>query len=320
MTSTLASKVLGPLAGAVLITTGVTTGAPASAADAVPPAEGVVHQTAAAEPSGRRTTLAYWTPERMADAVPLGEVLSGALGGATPGRHPAAAAAQSTGTPWEGGGLVTSTTGKVFLTLDGSDFTCSASVVRADNRDTVVTAGHCLKDGTGSWARNWVFVPAYDDGAEPHGRFPARELLVPPEWARQADDSYDFGMAVLGPNSEGAHVADETGTQRIAFGTGNSAEVHAFGYPSERPYDGSRLHYCAGPTRPDRQGTTAAGMACRMTEGSSGGPWLSDFDSSTGTGTITSVISFKYSDDAGTQYGPRLDDAAERLYHKAQSL
>jgi hypothetical protein len=54
-----------------------------------------------------------------------------------------------------------------------------------------------------------------------------------------------------------------------------------------------------------------------MTAGSSGGPWMTTFDAATGRGTITSLSSFKYSDDQRTMYGPYLGDAAKALYTMA---
>ncbi|GAA3748997.1 V8-like Glu-specific endopeptidase [Spinactinospora alkalitolerans] len=339
MTPSVAHKVLGPLAGIAIAMAGVPAdggGADRPAATATRAHEGVVRQSAADGPGERRDVLAYWTAERMAAAEPIGPSLDEAPDArpltaaqeadspASPGHggteHQAAPRSGSTGKRWTGGGKVTRTTGRVFLTMNGRDFTCSASVIPAENKDTVITAGHCLKDGTGPWARNWVFVPGYDDGDRPYGDYTAREMLVAPQWGREADDSFDFGMAVLDTGSGGAHVAERTGHQEIAFGTGHSDRVYSFGYPSVDRYDGRHLHYCSGPVRPDRGGTSASGMACRMSEGSSGGPWLSGFDPRTGTGTITSVISFKYADNPGRQYGPRLGSAAERVYDTAQAL
>lgn len=226
--------------------------------------------------------------------------------------------ADSTGERWTHGGRVTRTTGKAYLTLDGRDFTCSGSVVHADNRDTVLTAAHCLKDGTGSWAQNWTFVPGYADGQAPYGRFTAREMLVPGQWAQRTDESYDFGAAVL-DTSGGVHVQDRTGAQHVAFGRQHE-HTYSFGYPATGHYRGAHLHYCSGATRADRGRTSASGMRCVMTQGSSGGPWLADFDPATGVGTLVSVISFKYVTDPTTQYGPRLGPEARRLYRLAQSL
>jgi len=324
MTPSLARSLLAPLAAAVLAAT--MAGAPASAAPAPradPPTE-VVRHSAEESPS---ESLAYWTEERMSAARPITRVLEGATGGllpqsppdASPEGEPRPQSSAVTGKRWTGGGKVAQATGRVFLTMGGRDFTCTASVVPSDNGDTVVTAGHCLKDGTGDWASKWVFVPGYDDGEAPYGRFAARELLVTSQWSRRADDSHDFGAAVLEAR-EGRHVRQATGAQRIAFTGKGAGTVHAFGYPSRSPYDGRHLYYCSGPTRPDDGGTTAHGMACDMTEGSSGGPWLSGFDPSTGTGTVVSVVSFKYAGRDGVQYGPVLGSSERAVYDRARAL
>jgi len=59
-------------------------------------------------------------------------------------------------------------------------------------------------------------------------------------------------------------------------------------------------------------------LRCGLNAGSSGGPWLSGFDPATGTGTITSISSFKYETDAATLYGPRLGPVAKALFDRAQ--
>ena len=53
--------------------------------------------------------------------------------------------------------------------------------------------------------------------------------------------------------------------------------------------------YCRGPlgTDPLNNNETYR-VDCNMTGGSSGGPWLRDFDESTGLGTLASVNSYGY--------------------------
>jgi V8-like Glu-specific endopeptidase len=351
MTSSTTHRILAPIAAAAIVAGGLFLAeklpAPASAVtqaihspavpaqedrEALSRVEGLSHQSAAVTGDQHQAVLDYWTTERMAAAKPitgmLEDVLPPAGSGPAPGgdaEHQSAPRSDSQGERWTSGGLVTRTTGKVYLTMDGRDFTCSASVVDAVNRSTVVTAGHCAKDGRGSWARNWTFVPGHADGESPHGRFTARDLLVVPQWSRQADDSYDFAMVVLNPDG-GATVQERVGAQRIAFGTWTEdkvregVQVYTFGYPSASPYEGKHLHYCSGRTKPDTGGTTANGVRCAMTQGSSGGPWFTGFDTGTGRGTVTSVVSFKYADDRGTQYGPRFGQEARELYEQAARL
>jgi Trypsin len=225
------------------------------------------------------------------------------------------------GAAWAGGGAVARTTGRVFFTLDGSDFACSGSVVDGTSADVVVTAAHCVSDGAGGWARNWTFIPGYAQGRAPLGAYPATMYVVAEPWASGADEDYDVAFVAVGPAKVGSlvrHVADAAGGQPIAFGPrGGRADV--FGYPAVAPYTGGRLDYCAGPVTPDPYGAADAGIACAMTEGDSGGPWLSGFNPRTGLGTITGISSFKYSGAARTLYSPDLGSVAQDLYTRAES-
>ncbi len=358
MTSPTARRILAPLAAAAVAFGGLALidhlPAPASAVsqaihssavlpDALAPerpapesrtplsrTDGIHHQSGAVTGEQRTAVLDYWTSDRMAAAQPITSLVESTLGLAEPLQRPAdvepqASSPNSDGARWNDGGKVTQTTGKVYLTMDGRDFTCSASVVDSANRSTLVTAGHCAKDGKGAWAQNWTFVPGYSSGDSPHGKFTARDLMVAPEWSNRADDSYDFAMVVLNKDG-GTPVQDRVGAQKLSFSTwtqqnvDKGVQVYTFGYPAASPYDGRELHYCSGRTVPDTGGTTANGVRCTMTQGSSGGPWFTDFDTATGQGTISSVVSFKYADDRSTQYGPRLGAEAKRLYDHAAQL
>ncbi|GGS45496.1 peptidase [Planobispora rosea] len=293
----------------------------------------VVEHAAARSAAEQRRVLDYWTPARMARALPINlfgtvtKVLrkpnapTGSRAPGAPARRPAAAGpgTSTSGSRWTTGGLVSRTTGRVFLTLSGVDFVCSASSVRSANRDLVVTAGHCVKDGTGAWADNWTFVPGYDQGRQPYGQFTARRMFVAGPWSRSADDSHDIGMVALNQRN-GAHLADAVGFQEIAFGSARGRHTYGFGFPVDPPYNGEHLIYCAGPVRQDPHDQTRnQGLPCGMTAGSSGGPWFTGFDPSTGRGTVTSVSSFKYSNDQRTMYGPYFGDIAKDLYATAQN-
>lgn len=317
-----------PLLATASLLAGLTSG---TAGD---PAPDVAHHPAVSGAQEQRRVLDYWTPQRMARAVPADPP-------ATAGRPPAVVrlsapawhgvvfpaargvlhqgvSARSTGARWAARGAVTQTTGRVFLSMGGRDFFCSASAVRSGNRDLVVTAGHCVKDGPGAWADNWTFVPGYRDGHRPHGSFTARRMFVTGPWARTGDDSYDVGMVALN-TSGGRHLTDVVGAQEISFDAPRGQHAWGFGFPADPPYTGRHLMYCAGPLLPDPHGQTRdQGMRCDLTAGSSGGPWLTGFDSRTGRGTIISVASFKYSNDHRTMYGPYFDAKVKELYTVAE--
>ncbi|WP_433439218.1 trypsin-like serine peptidase [Nonomuraea sp. CA-141351] len=313
----------------------------------------IVEHVAARTAAEQRRVLDYWTPERMARALPIGMLdvvtdsagllsdLTGTAGVHTapdlsgrrlgpsgaglsgPGtlRHQAAGRPQTNtvGSRWITGGAVARTTGRVFLTVAGADFVCSASTVKSANRDVVVTAGHCVKDGAGEWAANWTFVPGYaTTGLQPYGQYAARRMFVTGPWSRSGDDNFDVGMVALA-TSAGRHVADVVGTQEIAFNAARGGQAFGFGYPADPPYSGDHLVYCAGRLKNDSNGQSRdQGLACDMTAGSSGGPWMTSFDPGTGKGTITSLSSFKYSDDHRTMYGPYFGDTVKALFNTAE--
>jgi hypothetical protein len=301
-----------PVAVAVLVLLGAAglgalagTGALAGAAPAPRPSLVVTERAVA--PAAR-----YWTRARMA-AASRGLGVPDVSGGS--------------GVPWAGGGAVARTTGRVFFTLDNEKFSCSGSAVASENQDVVMTAAHCVSDGAGHWATHWTFVPGYTDGREPYGSYPARTYYVPAQWSSGADEDDDVAFVVVGPALTGtgrAHevrerVGQAVGGQPIEFGDRDAAEA-VFGYPSEPPYTGQRLDYCEGTLQPDPFGTPDEGIACAMTEGGSGGPWLSDFDPRTGTGVITGVTTFRYSGQDRILYSAGLGPVAEALYERASAL
>lgn len=310
-----------------------------SAAGAAPdPTSAPVERTTVSAAAQERTET-YWTPERMrraqdadvlvrdaarreaSDSSDLA-VAKGAptvVGGRTAAPRPKRQA-DFEGGLYTGGGAVVRTTGKVFFTLAGSDYVCSGSSTQAANESLVQTAGHCLNEGPGDFATNFTFVPAYDRGSAPYGQFAATELLTTTQWADQGDLDYDVGYAVVGP-SGGRTLADAVGAQGVGFNLARGAYTYAFGYPAAAPYDGEELAWCHGTVAQDTYGGSQdQGLVCDMTGGSSGGPWFSGYDETTGLGTLTSVNSFKYNlgPQSDRMFGPYLGSVVQAVYQQAQ--
>lgn len=236
------------------------------------------------------------------------------------------------GFPGPGGGAVARTTGRVFFTMGGTGYACSGSAVASQNQDVVMTAAHCVSDGAGHWATHWTFVPGYTDGREPYGSYPAQTYYVPAQWSGDADEDDDVAFVVVGTaladtglaSTARVHgvrerVGQAVGGQQIEFGDRAAAEA-VFGYPSEPPYTGQGLDYCEGTLQPDPFGTQDEGIACAMTEGGSGGPWLSEFHPRTGLGVITGVTTFRYSGQDRILYSANLGLVAQALFERASSL
>ncbi|MHC0432643.1 trypsin-like serine peptidase [Streptomyces sp. O3] len=297
---------------------------PAASAAAATPADAAP----AYEQRQSKDLNAFWTAERMRSAKPLdvlpvkaGNLLAKVRSGAElrvppTSVNPGAQAFPQRGGAWDGGGAVTTTSGRVFFTYQGRTASCSGNAVTSANKSTVLTAGHCVKL-EGAWHTDWVFVPNYRDGNAPYGKWTANKTLATPQWAASEDINYDVGAAVVNPLN-GQRLTDVVGAQGVAFNTGYNKAMYAFGFPAADPYDGSRLIYCSGNSFRDFLFSSDHGLSCDMTGGSSGGPWFQDFDESTGTGLQTSVNSFGYVFLPGYMFGPYFGDDARDLYKEAQ--
>jgi V8-like Glu-specific endopeptidase len=260
----------------------------------------------------------FWTPERMRQATPLDTISrrAGSLRAVRRGLSqitPASAA--DPGGAWNGRGRVTHTVGRVFFTYQGSTASCSGDAVTSANKSTVITAGHCVKLD-GKWHKNWVFVPGYNNGKAPYGKWTAMRTLTTPQWKAHEDLNYDVGAAVVN-RLKGRKLTDVVGGQGIAFNQKRGQQMYDFGYPAATPYDGTKLIYCSGTTIDDPLTSNDQGLLCDMTGGSSGGPWFLKFNESTGTGIQNSVNSFKYNFLPTHMFGPYFGNDAKNLYNTA---
>jgi V8-like Glu-specific endopeptidase len=282
---------------------------PAGAAPARVPRSFAV-PAASAEPGGPGTS-----PERLAAPAPRRLAAAGAEArGAT-------SASPSTGAPYRGAGEVIKAVGRLYFTLSGVDYVCSATSISSANRDLLVTAGHCIHGGGQgqAFATNVSFAPGYVAGALHYGLWTARRLIAPQSWTASQDFNHDVGFVVLNTRN-GQHLADVVGTERIAFDTPRSWPLYVFGYPAQPPYNGGTLVYCSGTPGRDPYGGTQDSMACSMTSGASGGPWLAKFGSTRpGGGYVVSVISYAYEGDPNHLYGPYFDTIIGMVWFKAQA-
>jgi V8-like Glu-specific endopeptidase len=290
--------------------------------------------------------VAYWTPQRMKAAVPRDFTKDPATGRyhlapmAKPGGG--GSGGNTNGSSWPNGkGKVYKATGKVYFEMNGGAWVCSGTSLSDGNRASyslVITAGHCVYDeenGGGSvagFATKWLFIPQFDSNptftcaSTAYGCWTATALVVNGGFARAGGFNnqathYDWGFAVVGAGGKsGSAQLDATvGT----FGYSPSAMaantvVDAFGYPAAQKYHGNDLVYCQGPIGFDSLNSNSTyKLACGMTGGSSGGPWFSGFNTSTGdTGTVQSLNSYGYSGQSN-MYGPMFNGDTSATYNAA---
>lgn len=277
-----------------------------------------------------KEVAAYWTPERMATAVDITFVKptskSVSQNRAPEPNGPAGTilpAPPAVGGVDDAGILLneSQTVGKVYFILpNGQPSGCSASTVASGKRRLVMTAGHCVHSGAGgNWYSNWQFVPRYRDGAEPFGRFVAYQLTARTAWINSSSQDEDMGIAIMHNGGNwGLKVVDTVGGNGLRWNWGyNISLITALGYPLNLG-GGESQQFC-------QSGTWHAGgqqirMWCNMTWGSSGGPWLQEYNDQNGLGYINSVVS--HGDDPGNgQFdGPYFDNDIKSLFDYAEGL
>ena len=258
----------------------------------------------------RDAVVAYWTPARMHSARPVAMQKPGALAG-KPAR-----AGTATEVPAPYTTYPTSTHGKVFFTMGSFNYVCSGTSITSGNQSVVWTAGHCVNEGPGAFATNWMFVPAYRDNVRPYGIFVATTLLTTTQWRNSGDFSYDFGAAVVSTSSTtGQKLNVAAGGRTLAFNGPRNQQYRAYGYPAATPFNGQRLWVCDSPWYMDDTSANpdTLGIQCNMTGGSSGGGWV------TSTGTVASVVSYGYQSLKNVLFGPYQGNDAAALFNTAQS-
>jgi V8-like Glu-specific endopeptidase len=229
----------------------------------------VVHRVGAAAESATR---AYWTASRMAAASSAdGSVVHLAAG---------APADAPTSTHFDG----VRTVGALFDTTGKQDHFCTASVVNSATADIVITAAHCVY-GT-SYATNIEFVPGYHRGNSPYGAWPVSAITVASGWMKSNAQNLDFAfLTVTPPPGTTKPIQFVTGGLWLGINTGYDHPIEAIGYNDT----GDLPIKCA--TNSFKYSTHQMKFFCRgFWNGTSGGPWIVNYNGHTGSGTIIGDI------------------------------
>ena len=263
---------------------------------------------------------AYWTPERMRNAIPIGDSLGASQEAAKAGRI-AKRVKHVRAYPQR-------TEGKAFFTMGLIDYVCSGTSVDAPSHSLVWTAGHCVYEpGTAGagFATNWLFAPAYRKGHAPFGKWSMTDIEATQQWKDSnefcvpmvtvcGDLRFDEG-AVTVEHKNGHTLAGRVGARGISFNSDATQGYRAFGYPAEPPFSGERMFSCtSGIMGRDHNFDQPRPMkiACDMTGGSSGGGWV------TGSGNVASLVSYGYQGSDNRLYGPYMAQAAKSLYDEVK--
>jgi V8-like Glu-specific endopeptidase len=173
------------------------------------------------------------------------------------------------------GALFTSTSGKL------DNHFCTASVVNSPAGDLAITAAHCMANVSGTI----MFAPGYHNGDVPYGTWQVAKVYVDQAWTSSQSQNDDVAFLKLVRPGSSVPIEDVTGAESLATGTSAKQLVQVIGYPDG---EGEPI-YCDNWTsqpQADQLQFDCGGY----TDGTSGGPFLTDVSSTTGQGTVIGVI------------------------------
>jgi hypothetical protein len=165
---------------------------------------------------------------------------------------------------------------------------CTASVVDSASGDVIATAAHCLSGD----AKDLEFVPMYHDGQAPYGEWNVTGAYVSQRWLVHQDPQADFAFLTVSSRDIGGKertLESVVGGDQLIVGTQPPQWTVVVGYPA-----GSG----GGPVICLNQAVTRHGypsFRCGgFVDGTSGGPWLADYDTQTGQGDLYGVTGGRY--------------------------
>ena len=288
--------------------------------------------------------IKFWTNARIARAVPRDFVRNPKSRSFKQIQWNRGIGTTPTAASWLGNGEVSKSTGKVFFSMGTTYYVCSGSVIleNATDRSLVVTAAHCAYDEVKKqFAENWLFVPEYytkPAALSPdksfcdytqNGCWTSERLVVSSDYANAGSFNdqavlHDFAFAAVGlggkTGTANLDLLSVTGGHAVVYDK-RQADVNTwiFGYPAANRYKGKALMYCNGLLGYDaRMNNQTYRLPCSLTAGSSGGPWLNPFASSTGSGDQFSVNSYTYGG-SKAMYGPVFTSETGAMFSRAQT-
>lgn len=264
--------------------------------------------------------LRDWTPARIDATRGFSSTVVGQLGKAgKPPRKPAggwpASAAQcisQTGLSLAVGTSAPSTAlpgsqadgypaiGKLTFKADGVlGLNCTATVIQGTaatrNDDLILTAAHCIEGTIGAIpyiSTDLAFSPGFHDNQSPFGTWTPGKVFIDSGWMHcsiplvrcTTDPKYDYAVLVLNPVN-GKDVGDLTGAYGWSINEPAAIRDAAIaGIPATSP--GLLVRVADASTVTESGGQYREAATPGLTDGSSGGPWIRDFNAKTGSGVL----------------------------------
>ena len=268
---------------AVFVTASAVAASAASAAThGTPATRAVIRAVPAAAQAKARS---FWTIARMESATPLGRTAAAARAStATPTPSPSPSPTPPPGTPNPTSFNGVPTVGALFFTTGSQAHFCTASVVDSTTSSLLLTAAHCVYGSAP--ATNIAYVPEWHQGVSPYGSWPVQSVTVASGWQTSHNPALDFAfLRVTPPASSKKPIQAVTGGLTLTANAGYAHPIYVIGYNDT----GSQPIGCATSSFEFESGQME--FYCNsFWDGTSGGPWIANFNSVTGGGELIGNI------------------------------
>jgi V8-like Glu-specific endopeptidase len=270
---------LSVLATVVLVASAAVTGGSAQAATTALRGVPATHAITRALPAdAQKAARSFWTKARMESATPLTRSLP------KNGQASTTARSRSIPNPTLFNGVPT--VGVLFFTIGSLHVLhfCSASVVDSSTSDLVLTAAHCVYNTVP--VTTMAYVPEWHQGVSPYGTWPVETVTVAAGWEQSQNPNLDFAfLKVAPPSGTSKPIQAVTGGLHLGINTGYDHSVYVIGYN----WFGDQANGCA--TTSSEFEANQMQFACNnYQDGTSGGPWIINYDPATGGGTVIGNI------------------------------
>jgi hypothetical protein len=200
--------------------------------------------------------------------------------------------------------------GKFYFAKGDGGRVCSAQLIAPG---VIITAAHCVRDDTsGEWYSNFLYRHQYNRGKSARD-FSTECFSTYNGWVSRDNTKWPWDYAIL--KLRGGDDIGHFGTDINWWGSYQNAPK--IGYPGAIE-NGQVIQVDFGNLFKGRA-KNIIGLAHgnqRNAEGSSGGAWVGNYETTGNnprSNVIISVTSHHLGDDRGTSYGPYLDQSTDKL-------